>query len=295
MRRPLRALSTSRLVCGTCALTVALVSASLAQGPAGERAALDAFDFRSRAAVRVRLPHSLREISGLAVAADGRVFAHGDERGIISEVDYRRGTVVKSFSHGSPAVFGDMEGLAVADGRFFLLTSTGRLYETREGEDRATMPYTVFDTGFGAICELEGLAYEPSDQSLIIGCKRPYDPALRGLVTLFRWSIARRAPATPSRISIPVAEVVHGMDVKGFHPSAVEREPRTGHYVVVAGPQRAIAEITPAGAVVATRVLSHRVHSQPEGITFLGDSAVLIADEGGASRARLTMYRQVRQ
>ena len=285
---------TLRLAGGVCALAAALMSAAAIRA-VESGAVLDTFDFRKEAAVPVRLPRALREVSGLAVTTDGRVFGHGDERGIIFQVDHQSGTIVKWFALGSPAVFDDLEGLAVVDERLFLVTSRGRLYETREGENGVAMPYTSFDTGFGAQCELEGLAYEPSDRSLIIGCKRPYDPALRGLVTLFRWSIDRRAPSTPSRISIPVGEIVRGTEVKGFHPSAVEREPRTGHYVVVAGPQHVIAELTPAGGVVATRVLSGRAHQQPEGVTFLGDSAVLIADEGGTGRGRLTMYPRVRE
>jgi hypothetical protein len=63
--------------------------------------------------------------------------------------------------------------------------------------------------------------------------------------------------------------------------------------VAVAGPQRVIAEFTPAGAVVATRQLHRRLHRQPEGIAFLGDSAVLISDEGGKGRATLTLYPRV--
>ena len=293
MRRPHPARS-SRLCCASSALAVALATWSAAPVAIRDRAVLDEFDFRKGAAAQARLPHSLREISDLSVSADGRVFAIGDERAVVYELDSRRGTVVKSFSLGAPAVRGDFEGLTIVDGRFFLITSAGRLYETREGENRAAMTYTAYDTGLGARCEIEGLVYEPADRSLIIACKRPYDPALRGFVTLFRWSIDRRGLATVPRISIPLADVIRGTEAQDFSASAVGREPSTGHYVAVAGPQRVIAEFTPAGTVVATRRLHRRIHQQPEGIAFLGDSAVLISDEGGAGRATLTLYPRVR-
>ena len=256
--------------------------------------ALDALDFRKETASQVRLPPALREISGLAVSADGRVFAHGDEQGIVYEVDYRRGVIVKAFSLGDPAVRDDFEGIAIVGARFFLVTSTGQLYETREGADGAAVAYTAYDTGLGAQCELEGLAYEPSDGALLVGCKRARSRPLRDAVTLFRWSIERRAPAAPARLSVPLAEVVRRTGEKGFQPSSVEREPRTGHYMIVAGPQRAIVEVTPAGAVVAGRALSRRLHRQPEGLTFVADSAVLIADEGGNGPGTLTLYPHVR-
>ena len=282
------------IVRGHTARDGALGDGALGNGAARDSAALDAFDFRSKAASQVRLPHALHEISGLAVSDDGRVFAHGDERGIVYQVDYRSGSVVKAFSLGAPPVRGDFEGIAIAGVRFFLVTSTGRLYEMREGDDGAAVRYATYDTGMGRQCELEGLAYEPSDQALIVGCKRPYAPALRDAVTLFRWSVDRRASATPPAVSIPLADAIRQIKDKGFHPSAVEREPRSGHYVILAGPQRAIIEVTPGGEVLAVRPLSHRLHQQPEGLTFLGDSAVLIADEGGNGRGTLTVYPRVR-
>jgi uncharacterized protein YjiK len=275
-------------------LPAVLLLAAAAAAVARDGVALDAFDFRTGAASQVRLPRALREISGLAVSADGRVFAHADERGVVYQLDASRGTVLKSFSLGSPAVRGDFEGIAIAGARFFLVTSTGRLYETREGDDGAAVSYTAYDTGLGATCELEGLAYEPSDRALIIGCKRAHDPALRAGVALFRWSVDRRALSAPARISIPLADVLRGTGDKEFRVSSVEREPHTGHYVIVAGPQRALVEVTSTGAVVAVRSLSRRVHSQPEGLTFLGDSVVLIADEGGDSHGTLTRYSRVR-
>jgi hypothetical protein len=56
---------------------------------------------------------------------------------------------------------------------------------------------------------------------------------------------------------------------------------RSGHYVVVAGPQHALLEITADGAVVTSHVLRAKSHRQPEGLTFVGDSVALLADEGG--------------
>ena len=269
----------TRAALGAAAVLCASVwhaSASRAQA-AASGGVLAAFDLRGRAARQVTLPHALREISGLAVTDDGRVLAHDDERGVIYELDYRRGAIVKAFSLGAPPIHGDFEGIAVAGPRIFLMTSTGLLYETREGRDGASVPYVRYDTGLGALCELEG----------------PHTRALVGMVTLFRWSVEQRRPAA-SRVSIGLAAIVSGTGTRGFAPSAVERDPRSGHYVVVAGPERAVAEVTRDGALVAARLLPRGLHRQPEGITFVGDSVVLISDEGGDRRGTLTWYSHVR-
>jgi hypothetical protein len=278
------------------AALVALAGVSAPQ-PAGRgRGALDDYDMRGSAAAQVQLPADLRELSGLATTADGRVVAHADERAIVYDLDARRGTAVRSLSLGAPPLRGDFEGVAVADGRLFLLTSDGWLYEARDWRGRATATYTRRDTGLGASCELEGLGYDPAERVLLVGCKRPRVRELRGLVTVFRWSVDRKTLGTPARVSVRERDLVRGTGAKGFRPSAVERHPRTGHYVLVAGPERVLAEITPAGAVVAARRLDPRLHRQPEGLAFLGDSVLLVADEGGSERGQgtLTWYRRRR-
>jgi uncharacterized protein YjiK len=289
------------LIGATCAAVLVLTIFSRALAPvpqpvgsaAAPQSGLEGFDLRPSAAVQATLPRSLQEVSGLAVSPDGRLFTHDDERAVIRQVD-AGGSVLKSFSLGAPVLPGDFEGLAIAENRFFLITSTGQLFETHEGEDGASVRFTVRRTRFGAICELEGLAFDPNDRILLVGCKRPAGAALAGRVTLFRWSLDRAAPAVPDRLSVPLADAVRGTGGKQFSIAAVERDPRTGNYVLVAGPQRLLAELTPAGVVVATRALDRRLHTQPEGIAFLGDTLLLIADEGGSRRGTLTAYRRAR-
>ncbi|HJR41446.1 MAG TPA: SdiA-regulated domain-containing protein [Gemmatimonadaceae bacterium] len=266
-------------------LAVALSCAAASSTPT----ALDRYDVRASAATQTPLPEMLREVSDLALTDDGRMLAVQDETGVVFEVDVRRGTIVKRFAL-APAVLGDFEGLTVVDGRIFMLTATGQLYETREGADRAGVPYTLTDTGLRRQCEFEGLTYEPTSRSLILACKTPHARELRGSVTLYRWSLEQKALATPARISAPLADVMRGVRGKAFSPSAVARMSETGNFVVLAGRQGLIAEITPAGAVVGTRALERRLHPQPEGIAFLGDSLLVISDEGGKGRGTLTLY-----
>ena len=78
------------------------------------------------------LPPGLQEISGLALTSDGRLLLHDDEIGQVWEIDYRRGLLVKRFSLAK-APKGDFEGITVANGVVFLLSSTGKLHEFREG------------------------------------------------------------------------------------------------------------------------------------------------------------------
>jgi uncharacterized protein YjiK len=118
-----------------------------------------------------KLPGRLREISGLALTTDERLFAVTDEKAIVYELDYLQGGIVKSFALGDPVVRGDFEGIAVLDDTIWLMTSDGSLLATKEGADGQDMRYRTFDTGHGDYCELEGLAQDRAAGTLILACK----------------------------------------------------------------------------------------------------------------------------
>ncbi len=274
------------------ALVIVTSIATIAQGLSAQstRSVVERFALGGRAAAVFELPDWLREASGLAVSADGRILTHGDERGMVAEIDLATRTAKARFSLGRPPIRGDFEGVATAGHRIFLATSDGVLYAT-DDTSRGRARFTRHVTGFGDRCELEGLAYEPDAQVLLFGCKVPREKTLEGFVTLFRWSVARAAPASPDRLSVPLASIATRTGCAAFRPSAVEIDPVSGHIVVLAGPERALVELTKQGALIDGVRLGER-HRQPEGVTFVGDSLLLIADEGGKHHATLSIYRR---
>jgi len=239
----------------------------------------------------VQVPPALKEISGLAATADGRYLGHNDEIALVYELDPEHGGVIKSFRLGEAPEAADFEGIAVVGGRVFLMTSDGVLYSGPEGADRQSVPYEKQATGLGARCELEGLAFEPAGRILLIPCKRPHDRSREDSVVVFRWSVDRRALASPASIAIPRRELTRHLSGKDFRPSAIERHPVSGTYFLLSANERALAEITPTGEIVAVRELPKEQHRQPEGIAFTPDLALVIADEGKES-GQLTVYRR---
>ena len=235
-----------------------------------------------------RLPGRIRELSGLATTPGDRLFGHDDERAVIWEMDYREGRLIKGFAMGDPERR-DFEGIAVVDERFYLVTSSGRIYESREGADGDRMLFNTYRTGVGEMCEVEGLEFEPSDRSLLMLCKTPKDESLEESIAIFRWSLAEREVTGPPLL-VPLAPLRAIFDRK-VHPSGIARHPVSGNYFIVAGPEAVLFEVTPAGEVVDGVQLDRRVHRQAEGIAFSSDGTLLLADEGGNGRARLTLYR----
>ena len=262
------------------------------------------YQFDEPPAWHVDLSRELDEISGLAFSPDGRLFAHGDERGIIWQLDPRSGLILKRFALAvgpgmqpfmgkrprPDVVTGDFEDIQIVGERFFLLSSNGVLVEFREGQDGARVPYRAFDTGLAQSCEFEGLTYDASTHSLLLLCKHAYLRAWRRQIVVLGWSVDTGRLDPQPRLRMPESRVARVTQIDEFHGSAIALAPKSGALILVAGPQRRIIEISPTGELVAGRVLKPKLHRQPEGLAFTTDRTLLISDEAAGARATLTAY-----
>ncbi len=253
---------------------------------------LESYTLNEKTATHLKLPTYLEEISGLAMTRDNRLLAHNDERGVIFEIDYQKGAIAKAFqlSDMKNPVASDFEGTATIDGQVYLVTSSGRLYECREGTDGESVLFNVYTTGVGRDCEIEGLAYDESKRALLLMCKDARSADMEGQLAIYHWSIDEKQLSVDAHTVIPVAEFSQHIKGKKFQPSGIERHPISGNYFIVAARQGAIAEITPEGMVVAVREFPAQWHRQVEGITFAADGTLIVSDEGAGRKARLTLY-----
>ena len=253
---------------------------------------LESYDLKIETATQWKLPGRLKEISGLAMTLDNRLLAHNDEKGVIHEIDYRNGTILKAFQLADikNPVNGDFEGIATVNDQGYLVTSSGRIYEGSRGADGESVLYNIYSTGVGRDCEIEGLAYDASQRALLLMCKGARSAELKDQLVIYHWSIDEKQLIEGAHIIIPVIEFTRHIEGKEFQPSGIERHPASGNYFVIASRQRAIAEITPDGQVVAAKLFPAKWHRQTEGITFAADGSLIIADEGAGGKARLTVY-----
>ena len=261
--------------------------------PAGDREiTLDSYSLDPEAASRLKLPERLKEISGLALTSDGRLLAHNDEEGIIFEIDPAKGEVRKllELSDSRGRLDADFEGIAVTEEHIYLVTSDGRLCEALAGGTGDRAPCLIYDTRLGSDYEIEGLAYEPGTRELLLASKAARGGAAKGPLYIFRWSVDTKRMVEGGQIRIPVKEIASRIPGKDFETSGIERHPVSGNYFLVAGRQRALAEITPDGTLVGVRELPAGWHRQTEGITFGLDCSLILSDEGASKRARLTVY-----
>ena len=237
-----------------------------------------------------KLPGALREISGLALTSDQRLLAITDEQAIVYELDYEKGEVVKTFAFGDPVLEGDFEGIAVLRGRVWLMTSSGDLYVAEEGADGERVSYEAFATGHGDYCELEGLAQITAVDSLLLVCKETnstVDP-----LQAYEWSVRGDAVVFVRDLTLPEQEIALHIDKKRVNPSGAAVHPESGDWLMIAARQRGLFRTNAEGDLFEATKLPHKNrHRQAEGIEVTDDGLLLIADEGGSGKAKLTVYR----
>lgn len=264
------------------ALALGLMLAAIPQAP---RTALGRCTFGREPIATRKLPEALTEVSGLAVGPGGTLLTHGDERGRVLVLDSSGTRVLRQVElEGVPR--DDFEGIAAAGDSVALMTSTGRLYLFRLG---ATSPvhFSRFGTGVGRTCELEGLAWDRRNATLVLPCKNPVDRDAAGL-TLFRY----RLGPTPGAVAPVVVSAIALGRATGhdqIRPTSVEIDPVTGHYVVLSSKPALLLEVDSTGRVLVTTRLPAKQHPQAEGLTLTPD-AIWIADEGDGRKGILTRY-----
>lgn len=234
------------------------------------------------------LPPELAEISGLALTHDDRLFAHNDESGRISEIDYRRGVIIKHFYAGEKNLRGDFESITFGDNRFFLMTSNGMIYEFPEGQPGERVDCTVYDTHLGAECEFEGMVYDPKSGALILSCKNVGKKKDRAQLVLYRYTPGGNDDI--SEITVPQNEVIGANPWKQVRPTDITIDPESGNFVLVAAQEKALIELTPDAHVVFARPLEGR-HPQAEGVAITHDHILIISDESTDEAATITLYR----
>ncbi len=238
------------------------------------------------------LPSRLAEISALALTADERLLAVDDERGIIYQLDFVDGSLVKAFALGKPVLRKDFEGLTVVGDFVFLLTSDGTLYQTVEGADGERVSYRKLKTKLDDECEFEGLAHDRSGERLLLLCKKLKKKADIEMLSIFPWIIESEEIDFDGRIELPIRDISMRLRVRHLHPSGLAVSPDDGSLIVVAAREFAVIHLDADGTLRDAILLpQEQRHPQAEGIEISERGELIIADEGRNGRARLTVYR----
>ncbi len=252
------------------------------------------YDFSDQAAQVVALSKNLSEVSGLAFTDDGRLYAHNDEAAMIFEIEPKTGKELKKFYLGRPMVTGDFEGIAAKKDTLFLTNSSGTIFRFRAGENGQAVRYDMFKTALHAKNNVEGLAYDPATDCLLLACKDDAGTGRSDQKAIYAFSLKTLKLEAKPRFLLSLAEILTHTGRKEFNPSGLERHPVTGHFFVLAFNGLAIAEIDPQGRILGISKLHKSTHKQPEGLAIAKDGTMVIANEGQGKTAKLVIYRPLK-
>jgi uncharacterized protein YjiK len=266
--------------------------ALLTAGAAGRDPALSHYALDAKPTSESHLGKAQREISGIAFTADGRLLAHGDEHAVVWQLDPASGKVVKQFGFGRAGhvLKGDFEDIQVVGGRVYLVTSGGEIVAGSEGADGAVVSTANVSEELQGACEVEGLAWDEPTRAFLLLCKEVLSRRWKDAVIVLGVNAETWQLEPKPRMVIPEHDLARATGAKGFHGSAMVRHPRTGTYLLLAGPEHAYAEVDAAGRVLGGGKLDPKHHRQPEGIAIAPDLSLLISDDGAGKDATLSTY-----
>jgi uncharacterized protein YjiK len=254
------------------------------------------YDFADKKITSLKLPKELSEASGLAFAGDSRLLCHNDEQAIIYEIDYNSGAILKHFSLGKYFIYrADLEGIATKKDTIFIVSSDGVILRFLPGKDGAKILFQTFKTPLSIRNDVEGLAYDPVTDCLLLACKgeantSSQNPLPADQKAVYAFSLKTYKLALKPRFLIPITKIIAATQDKEFAPSSIERHPRTGHFFVIAARGNAIAELDAGGNLLAVSSLPKSVHVQPEGLAIAPDGTLVICNEGQGKSGRLVVY-----
>ncbi len=277
------------------ALLLAVLGCGNARSESDQAFSVAGDHFSVDALTQYKLPKSLREVSGLAMTPTGTLLAHNDERAAVYRIDPEAGRVLGFFQLGKAAVPGDFEGVAVARGRVFLVTSSGSIYSAALPEKDAALDYEHHPAALP--CEIEGLV--DVDAALLALCKNVYDS--KDVLRAYRWSLDEKRYDDEPLFSFKKRDLEHlHSDLKKLRPSGITRSESGGMLIIARHGGRnsgvpVLIELSAGLEPVAMVALPDpKRHPQPEGIS-LQAGTLLLADEGekgdNKRRGTLSVYR----
>ncbi len=247
------------------------------------------FDFASTPSGSLPLHSGLREVSGIALSPDGRLFAHNDERGTVYQIDRTTGRMVKQFAVGERRLREDFEDIAIVGDTFYLVNSKGDLFSFREGADRENVPFTRHRTGLTGANDVEGLCFDPETGHLLLACKAKPGIDSGRTRTVYAYDPGTSTLLPEPRFVISLDELKSRFGVKDFRPSGIARHPESGNFHIISSVGSSIIEVSPGGTILSYASLPKKYHEQPEGIVFEKDGTLLIANEG-TRRGKVIVY-----
>ena len=251
-------------------------------------------DFNKKNAIEIKLPPQLNEISGICFSDDGKLFGHNDEEGVVYQIDFKTGKIIKAFQLGAIGVEADFEDIAIVKDKFFLIASNGILYEFSEGKNLEKVDFKEIDLHFSSKFNIEGLCFDKNTESLLIAAKEYPGKKYKGNRAVYSYSLKTKKINKTPRFLISLKKLEKKFGIKDFYPSAITQIQSSGNFYILSSKGHpALIEINAEGKLIDQIKLSSKQHPQPEGIAIDKNFDIFISDEGAGGTGKITIYKKI--
>lgn len=243
------------------------------------------------------LTAELNEVSGLSFSPDGRkLVVVQDELGKVFYLDAQSGAVASATTFWKD---GDYEGVETVGDDIWVVKSTGTLYRIiHPGQPNQTV--AKFNTPLTGDNDVEGLAYDATQNRLLLACKRDakddgndkdgryiyaFDLATNTLSEKPVYAIEREAverflfscPKTSGHDKLCSFFVKR--DEFDLAPSALAVHPITGQLFITSSVGKVMMVLNTNGTIAYLHKLKKTFFPQPEGLAFTPDGTLYISTE----------------
>jgi uncharacterized protein YjiK len=254
------------------------------------------------------LPDTLREISGLTDIDSNTFACVQDENGILFIYNTIENNITNQYKFN---IDGDYEGITRISDTMYVLRSEGTLFEIADFY-KPDFTLTTHETGIPAK-DNEGLCYDPDRNRLLIACKGKIgkDSEFKDKRVIYEFDLQTKkltkkpafafdlntikAFAIKNKLDIPTRKgkkkgnTGTGPNIK-FKTSAIAIHPVTKKLFLLSAADYLLFIFNMDGEIEHIEQLDPAIFNKAEGITFLENNDMLIANEGQDGKPTLLIF-----
>lgn len=250
--------------------------------------------------ITLDMADELKEISGLSFTADYKLLAAvNDEAGTVFFMDKTTGEIKSRVPFKET---GDYEGIEIVGDDAWVIKSSGTMYHVKNFA-QPSLVIEKYKSFLNSDNDVEGLAYDPKNNRLLIGCKgKGFDKEGMPLnKAIYAFDLKSKTVADTPAFLLTLPDLHDFLANSGeldaqeklehcltaeltefrFSPSGIAVHPKTGDIYVTSARGNTLLVLDSVGKIQHLERLKKNLHTQPEGICFDADGTLYIANEGG--------------
>lgn len=249
------------------------------------------------------LPKELKEISGMAMLEDEKIYAINDEKGILYLFDLVSGDIISEIDFGKK---NDYEALTNYGNLIFIAESNGKISVVSTSSKAKIAKH---DTPLSRRNDVEGISYDKGGNQLLLACKGELEKgkSRKGKKGIYSFDLATQTLADEPYLLLDIRKELKELKpinignniakkltvnsrLNMFAPSGLAIDPLTRQLYVLANKGNMLVVIDPNKTFQGIYFLDHILHNQPEGIVFDKKGNLYISNEGKSKEANIIRF-----